>query len=99
LKGGRVRPALAPAGGLSASGALSAVAGVFTGSLLWWCLVVVLANGFRHAIGRTVRTWIDRVAGAILACFGAVELARAISIPVKMNGFWLSTSPPVLVSA
>lgn len=70
--------ALAPASGLDAGGALSTVAGVFTGSLLWWCLVVTLVSGFRHAIGRRARTWIDRVAGTILASFGVVELRRAM---------------------
>lgn len=70
--------ALAPAGGLDVGAALSTVAGVFTGSLLWWCLVVGLATGFRHAIGQRARTWIDRVTGAILACFGVVEVRRAL---------------------
>lgn len=70
--------ALAPASGLDVGGALSTVAGVFTGSLLWWCLVVALVSGFRHAIGRRARTWIDRAAGAVLASFGVVELRRAM---------------------
>ena len=70
--------ALAPAGGLEASGALATVAGVFTGSLLWWCFVVAMVSGFRHAIGPNARTWIDRVAGATLAGLGLVEIRRAV---------------------
>lgn len=70
--------ALAPAEGLEVGAALSTVAGVFTGSLLWWCLVVGLVTGFRHAIGQSARTWIDRAAGATLACFGVVEVRRAM---------------------
>lgn len=70
--------ALAPAGGLSPSGALATVAGVFAGSLVWWCLVVAIVSGFRHAIGHRVRAWIDRVAGAVLAAFGVVELRRTL---------------------
>ncbi len=70
--------ALAPAGGLGAGGALSTVAGVFAGSLLWWCLVVAVVSGFRHAIGRKAQTWIDRIAGTVLAGFGVVELRRAV---------------------
>lgn len=58
--------ALAPASGLDVSGALSTVADVFTGSLLWWCLLVALVSGFRHAIGRRARAWINRTAGAVL---------------------------------
>lgn len=70
--------ALAPIGGLDLGGAISTVTGVFTGSFLWWCLVVGLVSGFRHAIGKRARAWIDRIAGAILAVFGAVEIRRGI---------------------
>lgn len=69
--------ALAPAGGLNVGGALSTVAGVFTGSLLWWSLVVTAVSAFRHVLGRRVRIWIDRVAGAMLAAFGTAELRKA----------------------
>lgn len=70
--------ALAPSGGLDIGGALSTVAGVFTGSLLWWVLIVALVSGFRHAIGKSARTWIDRAAGAVLACFGVIEIRKAV---------------------
>jgi len=70
--------ALAPSDGVAAGGTFAEVAGVFTGSLLWWCLVVALVSGFRHAIGARARTWIDRVAGFILVSFGLVELRRAV---------------------
>ncbi len=70
--------ALAPASGLDLAGAVSTIAGVFTGSLSWWCLVVALVTGFRHAIGRGARTWIDRIAGVVLAMFGVVEIRRAM---------------------
>jgi threonine/homoserine/homoserine lactone efflux protein len=69
---------LSPAGGLTRSDALATVAGVLCGSALWWCVVVAAVGGFRHALGRTLRTWIDRVAGAALALFGALELRRAL---------------------
>ena len=70
--------ALAPTSGFSPGGAVLTVGGVFTGSLLWWCGVVAVVSGFRHAIGSRTRTWIDRVAGAILAVFGLAELRRAL---------------------
>ncbi|HEX7390064.1 MAG TPA: LysE family translocator [Acidiphilium sp.] len=68
---------LAPPGGLGPDGAMATVAGVFTGSLLWWCFLVTMVSGFRHAIGDTARRWIDRVAGMMLAAFGAAELYLA----------------------
>lgn len=72
--------ALAPAGGLQPSGALATVAGVFVGSLLWWCVVVTLASGLRHAIGREARAWIERIAGAVLAGLGVAELRRGLPV-------------------
>jgi threonine/homoserine/homoserine lactone efflux protein len=70
--------ALAPRGGISAAGAAETVAGVFAGSLLWWCGVVAVVSAARHAIGPAVRRWIDRVSGVVLAVFGVAELRRAI---------------------
>ena len=73
-----VFPAIAPRQGLDPSGALVTVAGVFTGSLSWWCAMVSLACAIRRAIGPVARRWIDRLSGAILALFGVAELRRAI---------------------
>lgn len=70
--------ALAPSDGFAAGGAVAEVAGVFTGSLLWWCVVVALVTVFRHAIAIRTRTWLDRVAGFILVSFGLVELRRSV---------------------
>ncbi len=47
---------LAPSDGVAAGGAFAEVAGVFTGSLLWWCFIIALVSGFRHAIGARART-------------------------------------------
>jgi threonine/homoserine/homoserine lactone efflux protein len=69
--------ALTPPAGLAPATAFVTVAGVFTGSLLWWCGVVAGLSTVRRTVGRRVRTWIDRIAGAALAVFGAVELRRA----------------------
>lgn len=73
-----VLAALAPKGGMSPAGALATVAGVFLGSLLWWCGVVGAVAAFRHAIGPKVRAWIDRATGIFLAGFGLLELRRAL---------------------
>jgi threonine/homoserine/homoserine lactone efflux protein len=70
--------ALAPASGFRLATAFLTVAGVLTGSLLWWCGVTATVSAFQHAIGRTARLWIDRVVGTILAIFGVRELYRAL---------------------
>lgn len=71
--------ALTPAGGFHASDAAMTVAGVFAGSLLWWCGVVAVVTGLRHALGPTARLWIDRVSGLTLSALGVVELRRGFT--------------------
>ena len=73
-----VLAALAPKEGMSVAGGLATVAGVFLGSLLWWCAVVGAVSLFRHAIGPKARAWIDRATGLFLGVFGLLELRRAI---------------------
>lgn len=70
--------ALAPKEGMSLGGGLATVAGVFLGSLLWWCAVVGAVCIFRNAIGVRARAWIDRATGLFLAGFGLLELRRAL---------------------
>ena len=69
--------ALAPASGLDPAAASVTVAGVFVGSLLWWCGVVAAVLALRHGIGGGARTWIDRLAGVALCAFGVAEFRRA----------------------
>ena len=69
---------LAPKAGFDPTAALLTVAGVFTGSLLWWGGITAAVAALRHAIGPNVRRGIGRVAGAVLAVFGMAELRRAI---------------------
>ena len=71
--------ALAPKSGFSPEVAVLTVAGVFTGSLLWWCGVTASVSAFRHAIGPKALRWIDRIAGVILAFFGLAELRQAVA--------------------
>jgi threonine/homoserine/homoserine lactone efflux protein len=70
--------ALAPKGGFEPVGALATVGGVTLGSLLWWCFIVASVAAFRHALGRRVRLWIDRVAGSFLVFFGVAEIRRSL---------------------
>ena len=69
---------LAPRGAFSTSIALTTVFGVFCGSIAWWCFLVTVVSGARHALGAKVRHLIDRVAGLALAAFGAAEIRRAV---------------------
>ncbi|MFN3514650.1 MAG: LysE family translocator [Phenylobacterium sp.] len=70
--------ALAPAHGFQPATAAVTVAGVFTGSMLWWIGMVAVVAAARHAVGRRARRWIDRVSGAVLAAFGLAEIRRAM---------------------
>ncbi|TDN61225.1 LysE family transporter [Paraburkholderia sp. BL10I2N1] len=69
---------LAPRGAFSTGIALTTVSGVFSGSIAWWCFLVTVVSGARHALGAKLRHLIDRVAGLALAAFGAAEIRRAI---------------------
>ncbi|MCE1236928.1 MAG: LysE family transporter [Hyphomicrobiales bacterium] len=69
--------ALAPTSGFDPLVAAVTVAGVVVGSLGWWIGVVAAVSGLRHALGRKVRLWIDRVAGVVLAVLGADQIRRA----------------------
>ncbi|WP_193182980.1 LysE family translocator [Nisaea sediminum] len=71
--------AIAPAGGLDAAVALVTVAGVFLGSMLWWCFLVSVVSGVRHAIGHKARTWIERLSGIVLAALGINEIRRGFA--------------------
>jgi threonine/homoserine/homoserine lactone efflux protein len=69
--------ALAPTSGFDPSVAAATVLGVLFGSLAWWIGVVAVVSAVRHALGRRVRLWIDRVAGIVLAALGADQIRRA----------------------
>ncbi len=73
--------ALAPPEGLGMPAALATVAGVFTGSLLWWILVVSLVMGMRHVLGTGLRLWIDRVSGLALLGLGLLALWNGVTGP------------------
>lgn len=70
--------ALAPKEGFDLTGATITVAGVFIGSMLWWCFVVVAVACLRRAIGRRAQRLIDRFSGAVLAGLGLNELNRGL---------------------
>lgn len=71
--------ALAPSDGFHPGDTLTIVAGVVTGSLLWWGFLVLMVSALRHAIGAGARRWIDRVAGIVLSALGVVEVRRGLA--------------------
>lgn len=70
--------ALAPAKGFDPLTGAATVAGVFTGSMLWWIGMVAAVSLARQAIDQRARRWIDRVSGAVLAACGLAEIRRAV---------------------
>ena len=46
------------------------VAGIFTGSALWWLTLASIANGLRHKINPRALKLVNRVSGVIIAAFG-----------------------------
>ena len=70
--------ALAPKSGFEPMTAAATVSGVTLGSLLWWVFIIGSVTLFRHALGRRVRLWIDRLAGSFLMFFGVAEIRRGL---------------------
>jgi threonine/homoserine/homoserine lactone efflux protein len=66
---------LGPSGGYGAAGAL--VAGVFTGSALWWLLLSTAAAWFRSRVNRGWMLLVNRLSGVIIFAFGAYALSTA----------------------
>lgn len=50
------------------------VLGVFLGSSAWWLLLSEGITLFRKKVSQTVMRWINRIAGVIIAGFGALTL-------------------------
>ena len=69
---------LAPVSDFATYASLAVVAGVLVGSTLWWLGLTATVSLARHALGPRARRRIDVLSGAILACFGAVEIRRAL---------------------
>jgi threonine/homoserine/homoserine lactone efflux protein len=59
--------------------AVSLVAAVMLGSLVWWSALTSLVGRFRHRVSAQMLTRLNRFAGAAIMFFGLVVLARAIS--------------------
>jgi threonine/homoserine/homoserine lactone efflux protein len=58
--------------------AIGLVAGVFTGSALWWLLLSGGVSLLRSRIDRRAMTWVNRIAGALIVLFGISAIAAAL---------------------
>lgn len=69
---------LGVAGGHSAVGALAVVAGVFSGSALWWCILTGSISLMRARLSARWILWINRISGAVIAIFGVVAIVSVL---------------------
>jgi threonine/homoserine/homoserine lactone efflux protein len=67
------------AAGDSAVQAVSLVAAVMLGSLVWWSTLTGLVGRFRQRVSARVLTRLNRFAGAAIMLFGLVVLVRAVA--------------------
>lgn len=56
--------------------ALAFVAGVFTGSALWWLLLSFAVGSLRSRVSPAALRWVNRISGIVLAAFGVAILLR-----------------------
>ncbi|QCO01646.1 LysE family translocator [Azospirillum argentinense] len=54
------------------------VAGVFTGSAMWWLGLSASVGAFRRRVTPAAMLWINRVSGAVLGMFGIAALASLL---------------------
>ena len=58
------------AAAVAAAEAVAVVAGVFTGSALWWLVLCGLVARLRHAVSDSLRRWIGAASSVILILLG-----------------------------
>ena len=60
-------------------GAVALVAGVFSGSALWWVFLSVSVGLVRHRLDATAMRWVNRGSGIVIGGFGIVALAAGLA--------------------
>ncbi len=60
------------------------VAGVFTGSALWWLPLAAVVAAARHRVGLRERRWVGRISAAVLAAFALWALGSAVAGPAPV---------------
>jgi len=54
------------------------VGGIFLGSMLWWVILVLLVNRFRHSFDQKAMRWMNQIAGIAIGGFGIVTFLIGI---------------------
>ena len=70
----------ASGGGLVAGGAVTLVAGVFSGSALWWVFLSVTVGLVRHRLDATAMRWVNRGSGLVIGGFGIAALVAGLLV-------------------
>jgi threonine/homoserine/homoserine lactone efflux protein len=60
---------------------LMLVGGIFTGSMLWWTILALVAGHFRDRFNDRSLVWMNRIAGLAIGAFGAVTILLAHHAP------------------
>ena len=68
------------AAGSGPAGALALVAGVFSGSALWWLVLSGSVGLVRHRVSVAATLWIDRASGALIAAFGVAAALGGLAL-------------------
>jgi threonine/homoserine/homoserine lactone efflux protein len=55
------------------------VAGIFSGSMLWWIILVLIVDRLRDRFTDRTVCWMNRIAGVAIGGFGLVTFAIGIS--------------------
>jgi len=50
------------------------VAGVFSGSLVWWLVLVTVTGALRERVGDSVLLWVTRVSGVAIGVLGLAAI-------------------------
>ncbi|MGB0560978.1 MAG: LysE family translocator [Spirulinaceae cyanobacterium] len=56
--------------------AIALIAGVFTGSALWWLLLSTGVHSLSRWFGLGKLRWLNRISGVVIMAFGAIALGR-----------------------
>ncbi|MBW8322227.1 MAG: LysE family transporter, partial [Rhizobium sp.] len=59
--------------------AVSLVAGVFAGSMLWWIFLSGTVALLHHRLPESFALWVSRISGVVLVGFGLVAIAMGIA--------------------
>ena len=54
------------------------VAGVFSGSSLWWVILSASVGAFKQRFGTRAMSWVNRLSGAVIGIFGLLALASLL---------------------